>query len=108
MVSLGIAEASLRYGVSQDTLRKKVKAGEISATKVPAPGGFRWMVELPEVVGKNGGTPVSQLPELGEPEILAKVREILAHGYGRVEVLVRQGQIVTINSQTTLVRAGKQ
>ena len=106
MTRVGIPEASLRFGVSQDTLRKKLKAGEITGYQVPAPGGFRWMIELPEVLGGNVG--VSQLPELGEPEVLEKVREIVAHGYGRVEVMVRQGQIITINSQTTLVRAGKQ
>ena len=53
----------------------------------------------------NGDQPVTQLPELGETEVLEKMREIMAHGYGRLEVLVRQGQITTINSQTTLVRA---
>ncbi len=107
MTRVGIPEASLRFGVSQDTLRKKLKAGEISGYQVPAPGGFRWMIELPEVLGENG-VGISQLDELGEPEVLEKIREIVAHGYGRVEVMVRQGQIITINSQTTLVRAGKQ
>ena len=60
--------------------------------------------------GENGSHPVTQLPipDLGETEVLEQVREIMAHGYGRLEVLIRQGQITTINSQTTLVRAGKQ
>ena len=54
----------------------------------------------------NGSHQVVQLPvpDLGEPEVLEQVRKIMAHGYGRLEVLVRQGQITTINSQTTLVR----
>ena len=56
------------------------------------------------VLQKNGDQ-VTQLPDLGENEVLEKMREIMAHGYGRLEVLVRQGQITTINSQTTVVRA---
>jgi hypothetical protein len=54
---------------------------------------------------RNGHLPVTQLPQLGEAEVLEKMREIKAHGYGRLEVLVRQGEITTINSQTTLVRS---
>ncbi len=56
---------------------------------------------------ENGSHPVTQIPDLGETEVLEQVREIMAHGYGRLEVLIRQGQITTINKQTTLVRAGK-
>lgn len=57
----------------------------------------------------NGAHPVIQGPvaDLGETQVLEQVRGIMAHGYGRLEVLIRQGQITTINSQTTIVRAGK-
>ncbi len=67
--------------------------------------------ENPENGSPQNGSPAGiQLPivDLGETEVLEKVREIMAHGYGRLEVLIRQGQITTINSQTTVVRAGKQ
>lgn len=46
MTSLSIAEASLALGISQDTVRKRIKAGEIPAEKVKAPGGFRWMITV--------------------------------------------------------------
>ncbi len=58
----------------------------------------------------NGRHPAPQLPipDLGETEVLEQLREIVAHGYGRLEVLVRQAEITTINKQITLIRAGKQ
>ena len=57
---------------------------------------------------ENGSRPATPVKDLGETEVLEKLGEIITHGYGRLEVLIRQGQITTINSQTTLVRAGKQ
>ena len=81
MVSANFLEYSRRFGLDEDT-----------------------------PVEENGSHPVAQLPpgDLGEPEVLEQVRVIMAHGYDRLEVLIRQGQITTINSQTTLDRAGKQ
>jgi len=46
MTALTITQASLALGVAQDTVRKKVRSGEISATKERCAGGFRWMVEI--------------------------------------------------------------
>jgi len=46
MASVGIAEAARMLGLSQDTVRKRVRSGELPGKKVDAPGGFRWMVEL--------------------------------------------------------------
>ena len=50
MVKVSIAEAGHRLGVSQDTVRKRLRLGELTGTQVRAPGGFRWMVELPDDV----------------------------------------------------------
>jgi hypothetical protein len=50
MAKVSIAEAGHRLGISQDTVRKRLRLGELTGTQVGAPGGFRWMVELPEDV----------------------------------------------------------
>jgi hypothetical protein len=50
MAKVSIAEAGHRLGISQDTVRKRLRLGELTGTQVRAPGGFRWMVELPEDV----------------------------------------------------------
>ena len=48
MTTVGIPEASRMLGISQDTVRKRIKTGEIPAEKVKAAGGYKWMVVVPE------------------------------------------------------------
>jgi excisionase family DNA binding protein len=47
MAKVSIAEAARRLGISQDTVRKRLRLGELAGEQVRAPGGFRWLVELP-------------------------------------------------------------
>jgi hypothetical protein len=47
MAKVSIAEAAHRLGMSQDTVRKRLRLGELTGEQVRAPGGFRWLVELP-------------------------------------------------------------
>ena len=55
---------------------------------------------------------VQELGELSsdmEPlleQIIAQVTELKQHGYGRVEIIVRGGQVTTLHSQKTWVRKG--
>jgi len=46
MPRVGIAEAARMLGLSQDTVRKRVRSGELAGEQERAPGGFRWMVDL--------------------------------------------------------------
>ena len=50
MATVGIAEAALRLGISQDTVRRRIKAGKLTGEKVEvaAPGGYRWLVDIPD------------------------------------------------------------
>jgi len=45
--SVPIREAALRLGVSPDTVRRRMKTGELHGEKQPTPQGFVWLVELP-------------------------------------------------------------
>jgi len=56
MAGVSIAEAAHRLGISQDTIRKRLRVGELAGERVKASGGFRWLVELPEDV-RESGTP---------------------------------------------------
>ena len=47
MAMVSIAEAAHRLGISQDTVRKRLRLGELTGEQAKAPGGFRWLVELP-------------------------------------------------------------
>ena len=46
MAEVGIAEAARLLGVSEDTVRRRLKRGELQGTKVARPQGFTWAVEL--------------------------------------------------------------
>jgi len=46
MEQVGIVEAARRLGISQDTVRRRLKIEELKGTKVTSPGGFRWVVDL--------------------------------------------------------------
>lgn len=48
MAYVGIKEAAERLGVSQDTIRRRIKAGEIPAQQEPMGSGYRWLVEVPD------------------------------------------------------------
>lgn len=41
-------EAADRLGVSVDTVRRRVKSGQLIGRKEPTASGFRWLIELPD------------------------------------------------------------
>ena len=54
MPRVGISEAAHRLGVSQDTVRRRLKTGELAGEKGRSAGGFRWIVDLDgQVVGRK-------------------------------------------------------
>jgi hypothetical protein len=100
MAKVSIAEAAHRLGISQDTVRKRLRLGELTGTQVRAPGGFRWMVELPDDVPgvgtkKNG----NKEPEDREDQSLA---ELVAALSARVE-----GQQELIEALQSQIQAQK-
>jgi len=46
MARVGIAEAAHNLGISQDTVRRRLRCGELAGEKVRHAGGFRWLVEM--------------------------------------------------------------
>jgi len=46
LAKVGIAEAARTLGISQDTVRKRLRAGELGGERVKGPGGFRWVLDL--------------------------------------------------------------
>ena len=45
---VSLKAAAERLGVSEDTVRRKLKAGELKGRQEKMVRGFRWLVELPE------------------------------------------------------------
>lgn len=46
MARLTITQAAERLGVSTDTIRRRIKRGQLQAEKEARPQGSRWMVEI--------------------------------------------------------------
>lgn len=67
MTKLNIEQASLHLGIAQASLRRKLNTGEITGTREPHAGGFRWMVDLPVDFAPDAPpTPPTSTPPPGE------------------------------------------
>lgn len=47
----------------------------------------------------------TQVPEITDQDVLDRVNEVVAYGYGRIEIVVRDHKISTVNETKSLVRA---
>ena len=73
---VSIKEAAERLGVSQDTIRRRLKHGELAGERAKTPQGFVWRVELPqEPAGEAEGTAPESAPAPGDGIELARLRE---------------------------------
>ena len=57
MVGVSIQEATQALGVAQDTVRRRIRRGELQAHQESTPQGFRWVVELGEEEVRAGPMP---------------------------------------------------
>src|SRR4051794_26841025 len=80
--TVSLKEAARRLGVSQETVRRQVRSGELRSFQERTPNGFRWLIELPTPArrgakprpslypaarngrdaGRNGGAPTPAAP----------------------------------------------
>ena len=79
MAGISIREAARLQGVAQDTIRRRIRRGELNAYQEPTPQGFRWLVELEEEVAQAEPTPTQGQgigdAQAGEAQVL---RELVA------------------------------
>jgi hypothetical protein len=69
-----ISEAARRLGVSEHTVRRRVRSGELSGKQVPTPQGFTWIVDIPEDLPE---------PETSSSEVQS-LRELVANLQDRI------------------------
>ena len=76
-----VRDAAALLGVSEDTVRRRMKAGALPARQDPTRSGFRWLVELPDPAPASppqtdvpDSTPAPARPSEGE---LAALRELV-------------------------------
>lgn len=46
----------------------------------------------------------TQIPEIRDQDVLARLHSVMEYGYGRVEIIVRAGKVSTVNHTFSLVR----
>ena len=56
MELMNVAEAAQRLGVSTDTIKRRLKRGELQGQRQDTPQGFIWLVAIPESSYKVNGT----------------------------------------------------
>jgi len=82
-----IAEAAQRLGVSEHTVRRRVRNGDLPGSQVATPQGYTWLVEITEDLPAPG-------PTNGEIETL---RQLVATLQGRMEA--QDGELTAKNEQ---------
>ena len=83
-----IGEAAKRLGVSEHTVRRRVRSGELPGSQVDTPQGYTWRVEIPEDLLQE------QVVDRGEIEALQK---LITSMQGQVDA--QAGELAAKNEQ---------
>ena len=67
---VSIAEAAERLRLSEQTVRRRVRSGELPGVQLDTPQGFIWMVELPDDLSTDN-------PDSGEIKVLRELIDTL-------------------------------
>ena len=52
-----MTEAARRLDVTVETVKRRLRRGELQGQKQPRPQGFTWLIEMPEDTGDRDNTP---------------------------------------------------
>jgi hypothetical protein len=52
-----MTEAARRLDVTVETVKRRLRRGELQGQKQPRPQGFTWLIEMPEDTGDRDSTP---------------------------------------------------
>jgi hypothetical protein len=61
-----IADVAAAYGVSVDTIRRKMKRGELDGRREQTPQGFRWLAPLPDAIERKPSPDTPGSPQTNE------------------------------------------
>jgi excisionase family DNA binding protein len=65
MALVTIKEAAQRLNLSEDSIRRRIRSGELPSKQTPTRQGFIWMVEIPDVPTDAEAPPMQHLPATG-------------------------------------------
>jgi len=83
MAEYTVEQAAQHLGISSKSVRNRLAKGYLAGQQEPSPGGFRWIIELPDQ-GTSG------TPQNGHTETTGKVIELLT---SQVTELQRQLEV---------------
>lgn len=112
-----LTQAAEAYGVSVDTIRRRIKRQELDTRREMTPQGFRWLVPLPDPdkSSKSTDTPseasgssrsevtpvygphIIQMPDPATVELVATLKQDLD---ARVEEIARLHEIIATQAET--------
>lgn len=71
---VSVKEAAVALGVSQKTIRRRIRTGILPAEKVPRPGGFEYRVDIDQAIASSG-QPAPQVISPTVQGLLAVLRD---------------------------------
>lgn len=83
-----VAEVAAAYGVSPDTIRRRMRKGELVARREEIPSGYRWLLPMP--------APGEPLP--GSPPVLAAIDHAAMVDVLRGELATRNAEIERLHA----------
>lgn len=63
MELVSLAEAAQRLGVSVDTIKRRLRRGELQGRQKPRPQGYTWLIEMPDCPAEGFNSPASSHAE---------------------------------------------
>ena len=101
MAGISVMEAATRLGVSPDTIRRRIRNGELHAFQKPTPQGYSWKVELPDESTVESPSQDHEGVHSGESlpwrELVDTLRDEVS--VLREQLIAQQGESVAKNEQ---------
>jgi excisionase family DNA binding protein len=99
MELVALPEAAQRLGVSVDTVKRKLRRGELRGQHVPRPQGYTWLIELPDSqMDSMADCTESSMAELDSATIeVLNLREMLA--MAQSQIANQKEELVSKNKQ---------
>jgi hypothetical protein len=103
---LPVAEAAAALGLSEKTIRRRIKAGTIAAERVVTPQGHIWLVEVAAARVVTPGQPVQASADDRQLAMLDLTRtvanELTRSLSNRIEELTRENERLRLQLQAAL------
>lgn len=88
-----LAEVAAAYGVSIDTIRRRMKRGDLEARRQQTPQGFKWLARMPDMIESAPPEPSLDASDSSQPS------DTMTLG---VQVIEREELVATLRQELAL------